>query len=216
MSNHACPLCQTNNTEFYIQDKRRSYWQCQTCDLVFVEKKALPSTCTELNEYKLHENDAEDEGYKNFLSRLAIPLLDALPLQQCGLDFGCGPSPVLAQILEDAGHEVAIYDPFFQPDESVLTRKYDFISCTEAIEHFHNPHRELELWHRLLKSRGWLAIMTKRVLSKERFINWHYKNDQTHVSFFSEKTFNFIAKQWGFTLHIVTADVVLLQKNSIY
>ncbi|WP_320411955.1 class I SAM-dependent methyltransferase [Alteromonas aquimaris] len=177
-----------------------------------MDKNDLPSTSTELNEYNLHENNSDDSGYRQFLSRLAVPLLKILPPQQCGLDFGCGPSPVLADMVAEAGHQVALYDPFFQPDKSVLADKYDFIMCTEAIEHFHHPQRELMLFSQLIKKDGWLAIMTKRVLSKTRFANWHYKNDPTHVSFFSDTTFEFIASQYGYTLEFAGADVVLMQK----
>ncbi|NMH60610.1 class I SAM-dependent methyltransferase [Alteromonas ponticola] len=213
MSTHTCPLCETDNTDFYYKDKKRAYWKCQHCDLVFVEKTALPSTSAELSEYQLHENNADDDGYKNFLSRLAIPLLSILAPQQRGLDFGCGPSPVLAQLLDEAGHQMTVYDPFFEPDESALEGNYDFITCTEAIEHFHQPRNELDLLNRLLKRKGYLAIMTKRVIDKTRFANWHYKNDPTHVSFFSDKTFAFIAQSWGYSLRLVSNDIVFMQKN---
>ncbi len=214
MSSSTCPLCLSKSTRFYHQDKQRTYLQCQMCDLVFVINSELPSREHELREYELHENNAEDAGYRAFLSRLAEPLLARLPANQHGLDFGCGPAPVLASILKQAGHSVSLYDPFFYPNQTVLQESYDFICCTEAIEHFHHPHTELNLWHRILKDHGWLAIMTKRVINQTRFANWHYKNDLTHVSFFSNCTFEFIASKWGYQVYFISDDVVLLQKAS--
>ncbi len=214
MSSSTCPLCLSKQIDFYHKDKMRTYWQCQDCDLVFVAHSDLPSRERELKEYQLHQNSSDDDGYRAFLSRLAEPLTARLPPAQKGLDFGCGPSPVLASMLKQAGHLVALYDPFFHPNQAILNERYDFISCTEAIEHFHYPHTELRLWDSMLKENGWLAVMTKRVINKTRFTNWHYKNDQTHVSFFSDKTFTYIGREWGYQVDIISPDVVLLQKVS--
>jgi len=54
--------------------------------------------------------------------------------------------------------------------------------------------------------------MTKRVLDKARFENWHYKNDITHVSFFSEATFRFLGQRDGLDVAFPADDVVLLKK----
>jgi hypothetical protein len=54
--------------------------------------------------------------------------------------------------------------------------------------------------------------MTKRVIDQAAFARWHYKNDQTHVCFFSEASFNWLAECWGTTATFVDKDVALLQK----
>ena len=81
------------------------------------------------------------------------------------------------------------------------------------MEHLHQPKLELERLWGCLKASGWLGIMTKRVLDAEAFSTWHYKNDDTHVCFFSVETFQWLAEQWGATLTIAADDVVLLQKT---
>lgn len=48
------------------------------------------------------------------------------------------------------------YDPFFFPDESLLSNKYDFVTCTEAIEHFFEPKKEWKILLNLLKENGML------------------------------------------------------------
>ncbi|MEW9797869.1 class I SAM-dependent methyltransferase [Alteromonas sp. CYL-A6] len=210
-----CPLCdnQTSHSEPYATDKRRTYYQCPRCQLVFVSPDQLPSADQEIAEYALHNNVMEDEGYARFLTRLAAPLSAVLTPGQQGLDFGCGPAPLLAKIMQDKGFEMQIYDPFFAKNDTALATQYDFITCSEAIEHFHTPHKELTLLASLLLPQGWLGIMTKRVLSKARFAQWHYKNDPTHVSFFSEATFQYWADTHGFHLTFPSADVVLMQKT---
>lgn len=215
MHSHTCPLCTSQETQYYTEDKKRQFFQCSQCQLVFVDPGQLPSQIREKQEYDLHENGFEDHGYTRFLSRVSEPLIQQLSVNEVGLDFGCGPAPVLAQMLSNNDLPTTCYDPFYFPDRKHITghERYDFIVCTEAIEHFHQPHKELELLYRLLKPGGLLAIMTKRVLSKEKFQNWHYKNDMTHVSFFSVETFKFVALSFGYDLTIVSDDVVFLKKR---
>ena len=209
-----CPLCANSSTYFYHQDNQRTYLQCPYCSLVFVHPDHLPTKATEHHEYSLHQNDTHDPGYRRFLNKAAEPLLARIIKDSHGLDFGCGPAPVLAEMLADHGHTMAIYDPLYYPDDWVLKDSYDFITCTEAIEHFHTPGTELELLDNLLRPGGWLCIMTKRVINHQRFISWHYKNDQTHVSFFSDHTFNVIGQMFNYTVHLVAPDVVLMCKQS--
>lgn len=76
-----------------------------------------------------------------------------------------------------------IYDPYYAPNEFFKTKKYDFITATEVVEHLAEPGSALDHLWSLINRGGWLAIMTKRVTSLEAFANWHYKNDPTHISF---------------------------------
>ena len=208
-----CPLCDSGENFPFHRDRRREYLRCQNCQLVFVPSSAWLSPQAELAEYQLHENDPTDAGYRHFLSRLALPLLERLPAPASGLDFGCGPGPALAQMLTEAGHRVALYDPFFAPDRDTLAASYDFITATEVVEHLQRPGTELAgLWD-ALRPGGYLGIMTKLVLDAEAFANWHYKNDPTHICFFSRQSWHWWAAQQGAGLEIVGADVILLQKR---
>jgi hypothetical protein len=58
-----------------------------------------------------------------------------------------------------------------------------------------------------------MGVMTKRVLSKTRFDSWHYKNDPTHVCFFSESTFEFLAQKSQLTVEFPTADIAVFRKQ---
>ncbi|GFD93548.1 2-polyprenyl-3-methyl-5-hydroxy-6-metoxy-1,4-benz oquinol methylase [Alteromonas sp. KUL154] len=214
----SCPLCLSSVTpSHYHSDKKRDYFRCDACSLVYVAPDQLPSMEQEKQEYDLHENDFEDEGYRKFLGKVLTPLTPFLNASRDkelrGLDFGCGPAPVLASMLELKGVHMQTYDPFYAKTPEVLKQKYDIITCTEAIEHFHTPHREWTLLNELLAPRGLVAIMTKRVIDKARFANWHYKNDITHVSFFSEATFEFLAQRDGFEVTFPASDVVLMRKR---
>jgi SAM-dependent methyltransferase len=143
---------------------------------------------------------------------LSLPLLARLTPGSRGLDFGSGPGPALARMLTEAGHDVALYDPFYAPRRAVLTGRYDFITATEVVEHLHRPGPELDRLYRLLNPGGLLGIMTKRVIDRERFARWHYINDPTHVCFFSGATFDWLAARWQARLDFVDRDVIIIIK----
>lgn len=163
-------------------------------------------------EYDKHQNSPDDIGYRTFLSRLFIPLHDRLRPASIGLDFGSGPGPALSGMFEEAGHQVNLFDLFYAPDTTVLTQKYDFITASEVVEHLHNPARELSLLWSLLRPGGWLGIMTKLALDQAAFARWHYKNDLTHICFFSITTMEWLAWELQAELSPVGKDVFLFQK----
>ncbi len=209
-----CPLCEDKRVLPFWRDLRRPYLRCQQCRLVFVPTDYHLSLAAEKAEYDLHRNDPGDSGYRKFLTRLFEPLCDRLTSGAKGLDFGSGPGPTLAPMFADAGFDMSIYDPFYAPERSVLQDRYDFISCSEVVEHLHFPGRELQFLWQLLAVEGWLGIMTKLVIDRQAFAHWHYKNDPTHVAFFSRETFVYLARKLNAHLEFAAPDVILLQKIS--
>ncbi len=207
-----CPLCLNNNIQHYHRDKQRDYWQCGHCDLVFVKPEQFLSLQQEKSIYDQHQNNPDDLGYRKFLNKLLLPLAKQLIKQAKGLDFGSGPGPAISVILAEQGYQVENFDVFYADDRKLLTGKYDFITCTEVIEHLHSPHKELAMLTGLLNSGGFLGVMTKRLLDKASFTTWHYKNDLTHVCFYSDQTFEYIAKTWQYKTDIINSDTVILRK----
>lgn len=181
--------------------------------LVFVQKQFWLGSSAEKAIYDLHENNAQDLGYRKFLSRLSIPLLNKLSLNQKGLDFGCGPGPALSFMLEEEGQNVDNYDPIYFNNQTLLDNQYDFICATEVVEHLKYPSFEFDRLFSMLKPGGWLGIMTKLVISKEAFSHWHYIQDMTHISFFSQDTFKYLATRFNAGISFIGKDVVLLQKS---
>lgn len=207
-----CVVCTDPRTTPYARVDARDYWRCGACEAVFLDPAQRLTQAQEQEHYRLHRNDVDDPGYRRFLSRLATPLLEKLGPGASGLDHGCGPGPALAAMLVDAGHPMALYDPLFRPDPSVLGRTYDFVTCTEVAEHFHHPRDEFERIDGLLKPGGWLAVMTAFLEGGEDFARWHYRRDPTHVVFFREATFHVIARQRGWHCEIPVANVALMRK----
>ncbi|RLD93237.1 MAG: methyltransferase, partial [Bacteroidetes bacterium] len=157
---HPCPLCGNADSYSFFVDKFRHYQRCSGCELVFVPRRYWLSTMAEKATYDLHENSAEDPGYRCFLSRLSTPLVEKLETGQTGLDFGCGPDPALPALLEEQGFWVDLYDPFYYNEPVVFSKAYDFICATEVVEHLQDPGNEFSSLFGMLKPGGWLGIMT--------------------------------------------------------
>ncbi len=209
-----CPLCSFAQTKFYHRDKKRQYQQCPQCNLVFASPDSWPTKKQEKVEYDLHENHIEDSGYNRFLGRIVTPLAIRLPAQAKILDFGCGPVAALAKQLRTHGFCVSLYDFFYFPDQNVLEEQFDAITLTEVIEHIQKPGKTIQQLWQQLNQYGWLAIMTQRVIDKVAFEKWQYKNDPTHICFYSDETFQWLAKQLEVNLLIFEGrDMVLLQKR---
>ena len=212
MTSTTCRVCLWAGAAPFMQVRGREYWRCPRCAATFLDEAQLPHAADERAEYLLHENDPEDETYRGFLARLAAPLLAELPPARCGLDYGCGPGPALGRLLTEAGHVVRFYDPFFRPDEAALARMYDFITCSEVVEHFHRPATEFARLDAMLRPGGWLGIMTCFATDDERFADWHYRRDPTHVVFYRPRTFEYLASRLGWRCEIPSKDVVLMHK----
>ena len=207
-----CPLCGRDGARDFHRDQYRPYLRCVECELVFVPASHHLDAAAEQAEYERHDNAEADPGYRAFLARVATPLLARLQPGARGLDFGCGPGPALAAMLREAGMRVDLYDVFFARDTGPFSRRYQWITATEVVEHLHRPGPELaRLWSMLLPG-GWLAVMTKLVRDRQSFAGWHYIRDPTHVCFFSRQTWRWWAGQAGAGLHFEGADVILLYK----
>ena len=163
--------------------------------------------------YDEHQNDASDPRYRRFLSRLTAPLLEQIGAGSRGLDFGSGPGPALAQMLTEAGMRMRLYDPFYAPDPSVWDQQYDFITATKVVEHLRHPRTEFERLFAALQPGGWLGVMTRRVTTREAFTDSRYSRDPTHICFYSQPTFKWIANRWEARLELPTPDVALLQRR---
>lgn len=209
----ACPVCRAPSPEPFLAVDGLDYWRCAACEARFLDPRQRLSAAAERAHYLHHENNPDDPRYRAFLAKLADPLMAKLDAGTRGLDYGCGPGPALAAMLREAGHAVALYDPFFHPDPAPLADTYDFITCTEVAEHFHRPAEEFDRLDAMLRPGGWLAAMTCFQTDDARFANWHYRKDPTHVVFYREATLRALATQLCWRFESPVKDVVLMQKG---
>lgn len=217
MQPDSCILCDSPEIRHFYEDTSENYashyYQCQRCRLIFVSPEDRPTRDNEFARYETHENDPADEGYRNFLGQLFDPLNKLLEPASKGLDFGSGPGPTLNIMFEEQGHEMHIYDSFYDDDPSVFEETYDFITTTEVVEHLFYPGKELDRLWSCLRPGGYLGVMTKMADDdKNFFANWHYRLDSTHVTFYTRKTFQWLANHWNASVDFPADRVIIFQK----
>lgn len=208
-----CPLCAESDARLYHRDRVRTYHRCRRCALVFVPPESWVGRGAERARYDQHQNDPADDQYRRFLARLAGPLLARVTVGATGLDFGSGPGPALPHMLEAAGLQVRLYDPFYAADESVWARQYGFIAASEVVEHLRDPATEFERLFAALEPAGWLGVMTKWVGNHENFVTWRYIRDPTHIAFYCPETLRWISDRWGAPVEFAAPDVALFRKS---
>ena len=198
-----CPLC-TSQAPFFcsIGKKGRHYYKCETCCAVFLHPDKYINYSSEKERYEEHNNDVEDPRYQKFVSPITDAVQQKFDKNSDGLDYGCGTGPVASVVLENKEFKkIALYDPFFQPNEEHLNTTYDFIICCEVMEHFFDPKAEFQQLRRLLRDSGQLFCKTSILKEKstpDEFKDWWYNNDPTHVFFYTPKTLNYIANKFDF------------------
>jgi len=192
------------------------YWHCLECDLISMDSESFLSHADEKARYENHQNIEGDTGYEKFLRQLWNPLQKFLSGGQTGVDFGSGPGPALQKMIERDGYTCEIYDPYYAPDEAVLARKYDFVICTEVVEHFNFPNKAWAQLLALVKARGYFGGMTQfHPGGKEAaafFEKWWYARDPAHVCFYSEKTLRWIFNRAGFEILEIHSPVVIARR----
>lgn len=164
-------------------------------------------------EYDKHENTVDDAGYRKFLSRLSLPLSEQLPSGCKVLDFGCGEGPALIAMLNEQGFNATGFDIYYKNTPEVLQQSYQAICLTEVIEHLSDPLPILLMLWQQLNTGGILALMTKTVISQQRFSQWHYKNDPTHIAFYSDDCFRYLANKLKGEYVAVDNDVFFFVKT---
>lgn len=200
-----CKICGSSDLrELELKDK---YYYCNNCEAIFINQKEIVAPSKEKERYEGHDNNHQNEGYvkmfEEFIDNVIDPNLDLEAGDQV-LEFGCGPGPVLADLLEEKGAEVDRYDPYFFPEKVFEQKNYDLITSTEVFEHFSDPLKEMNLLDSHLKNGAYLAVMTSFHPGPNEFEDWWYKWDPTHIVFYNQRTFEYLAFQ--FDLEIVYTD----------
>ena len=192
-----CHIC-NRPTEFFIHEKTNiTYYHCKSCDYIFKSPECYQDLATQKERYNLHENDEEDAGYKAYFQRFldfTLPLVDK---PKTALDFGCGASSLLSNMLQKEGIACDYYDPIYHPDTLNFGKKYELIVSTEVFEHLHQPKEVFESLIEKLKEGGYLAIQTQfHPNDVEAFKKWYYHQDPTHIVFFTAKTFRVLCEMY--------------------
>ncbi|MBK5196280.1 MAG: class I SAM-dependent methyltransferase [Proteiniphilum sp.] len=204
-----CPLCEAVTDKICTVIKNRKYYRCAQCDGVFMDSAFLPDRTEEAYRYREHNNDVYDDRYRAFVSPIVEAVLENFTAENRGLDFGAGTGPVISKMLEEKGYDIRQYDPFFHADRSLLNKQYDYVVACEVIEHFHYPASEFLLLRGLLNDNGKLYCRTSILHPEQNFESWYYKDDPTHVFFYSPITAEKIRDKFGFKRVDINGNLII-------
>ncbi len=206
-----CALCGAETIEFSVVNKR-AYHHCSNCKGISLHPLYFLSSDLERKRYETHNNDVTDSGYQNFVSPIVNAILGEYHKNDKGLDFGSGSGPVITEMLREKGYSIDTYDPFFDPNSSVLQTTYDYIACCEVMEHFYHPYKEFKLLYLLLNNNGSLYCKTNLYDESFEFDSWWYKNDPTHVFFYTKETLVWIKNHFQFKEVIISKKLIIFRK----
>ena len=194
-----CKICESE-TSLIHHLKFGDYYWCKKCEFISKDEKFILSPEEEHKVYNNHNNSIEDPKYVEFFYQfLDDAVFKYIDDGREGFDFGSGPSPVLAQILERYhDYKMDIYDQFYAKKKPFIGKKYDLVTSTEVVEHLANPIPYFRLFVNLMKDDAILAVMTLfHPNNEEDFLDWYYIRDYTHISFYTPNTFKTIAEKIG-------------------
>lgn len=189
-----CPLC-GKVVDSSIEGGKRNLKHCLECDLIFVLSAHHPTHEEELHRYRQHQNSSDNPGYVKMLSEVLTLIRRFGPDGGDLLDFGCGPEPVFVDLCRQAGFNACGYDPHFS-QEFPAEGRFDVISAIEVWEHFRSPATEIRSLLSYLAPGGLLAVRTLLHKGARNISSWWYISDNTHLSFYSQRTMNWIAENF--------------------
>lgn len=203
-----CIIC--GETTQYEKD----YYFCNNCQFVFKNNKLVLSSTDEKQRYMLHNNTIEDTKYLEYFKEF-VNKIDPYLSGKIGLDYGSGLGKVLEYVMETFfDYSIDSYDKYFH-NNVILKTGYDFVVCTEVIEHILNPIKFIKEIDEYLNSGCELVFMTKfRNMSRESFYDWWYIRDVTHIGFYNITTFEYLASKFNYSIIFTDNDsIVVLRKN---
>jgi len=176
---------------------KKAFLCCKICNLVFSETRFVPSLKEQKKRYIQPNNGVQYTVYLNSLNLVIEQTTPLLSKEMTGLDFDCGPTPVIGTLLEKQGINCINYDPIYFNE--IPEGQYDFIFANECFEHFFFPAKEIRKIKDLLKPNGYLIVITEKWNSSTVFTKWPFAKDSMHVSFYHSDSFQYIAAKYGFT-----------------
>ncbi|WP_423190254.1 class I SAM-dependent methyltransferase [Alkalibacterium sp. f15] len=202
-----CKICQHETRELVHPGNGQLFHECLNCQFIFKNPAFYLSSEKEFEQYEHHENSIEDTRYVAFFEKyLQAAVLPFVSDGKKAFDFGSGPSPVLAQILErDYDYHVTIYDLFYAPEKTYENQLYDVITTTEVMEHIPDPIETFKELKTLMKADAILVVMTLfHPKDDNKLWGWHYIRDFTHISFFTPEAMQILADKIG--LEVIYCD----------
>lgn len=183
-----------------------SYYECLKCQFCFTDymPKADPKEIYDQVYWSKQDSEHYGRLLESFrLITLATKIYPELNLWKAKiLDFGCGMGALVKECRDKFsmnlyGHDIIkspLPDEYFIPDLNSCRTKFDLVISCEVLEHLPKPMETFNLMKSLLEPNGTIAFQTAVYEPTICNKNWWYIGPANgHVSFYSIKTFDYIA-----------------------
>jgi hypothetical protein len=199
-----CKICTSESIEQFsavVMGKHRvRYFLCQTCFFLQTEQ---PYWLEEAYRQDAATGDTGIVSRSIFYSKIATVLICLeLNRNDSFLDFGGG-TGLFTRLMRDVGFDYFWSDPYAENifakgfEHSPVRNRVELITAFESFEHFENPMESIKTM---------MSVSSNILFSTETLPlpppppdQWHYyaTHHGQHVSFYSERTFQSIAQQYG-------------------
>jgi len=213
-----CKICASNSPVFFSD--KRTFYKCPYCSLIFTNETLVGEQAEK--HYKDQWDDQDEQFWKDRASDLHSLISQHLATPGKVLDFGSG-SGKLTEALKERGVDVTPLDPMthgYLKDQN-YSDKFDVIIAIEVIEHLTDLWKEFAELDKVLSKNGIMIFSTlltnlfidlPESQSKESFAGWTYKDDPTHVCFYSNRAISVLAKISGYESFVYGHNLFVLKR----
>ncbi len=218
-----CPICNTKGKKIFcgkiMKKYMIQYFQCPKCAFVFTEKPYW------LDESYLDSITCIDTGImeRNIANVLATNILIKryFSCNKVFLDYGGGYG-IFTRMMRDIGFNWLWQDKY---SKNYLARGFEYkgneklelVTAFELFEHFEDPMHELKYIFSITDTLLFSTLVYDKERKYKRFNSWWYYVPITgqHISFYSEITLSYIAKEVGVDYYKINDGLHLFTKRKI-
>jgi hypothetical protein len=199
-----CKICGAQTQEIFktlvLLRYHVTYYHCQVCDFVHTED---PYWLAEAYCNPISHTDTGILARNITLTRIVAVLIYFLYNKQSAFVDYAGGYGIFTRLMRDIGFDYYWYDPYahnmLAPGFSYVPEKktVSLVTAFECFEHFTDP----------LKETATMLSIASHIIFTTDFIPdpiplphawWYYACDQgQHISFYRQRTFDYIAQQYG-------------------
>lgn len=239
-----CPVCKSKNFKDYLAMPEYKLAKCLVCGMVWDLHPPQNPENNYIKDYFI--NDNPKGGYANYFEGMKInkkTFSDRLKriskrIKNKGklLDVGCALGDCLEEARSLGWQDVLGIDPSGYAIEIARKRKltvkegtldslsypenhFDLILSQDEIEHLVNPVGEFKIMFKILRSGGWLYVVTPDIggfWAKLLGQWWYHYKPQEHLVYFNQKTLRQALIKAGFnnikiskTAHIMSIEYII-------
>lgn len=221
MESIICKICNSESdlafTSKLLNKYDVKYYKCKHCEYLFTED---PFWLNEAYERSINLSDTGLLMRNLYFSEiLSVVIYFYFNKDAAFLDYAGGYG-VFTRLMRDIGFDFYWHDPYtqnlfangFEKDINDST-KYELITAFEVFEHFINPKDEIA---KMVKLSDTIVFSTELMLQQipDPKSWWYYAFDHgQHISFYSKKTMNYLAKQFEMNYYDVNGIQIFTRKK---